>query len=126
MRGGEGPFSYIDMGGMFTVLKVRDEPERGRPRTGWFTHPAGTVAGPADRGADEGRRHRSVARVTVSKPSSPPAPTVSQSKRLSARKVPRRCVTKSPCSVLPTDPDTPPNSANSALAVPKSALRLPP
>ncbi|MBL8975053.1 MAG: multicopper oxidase domain-containing protein, partial [Myxococcales bacterium] len=26
MRGGPGPFSYIDMGGMFTVLKVRDDP----------------------------------------------------------------------------------------------------
>ncbi|WP_437876992.1 multicopper oxidase family protein [Sorangium sp. So ce513] len=46
MRGGAGPFSYIDMGGMFTVLKVRDEPDKADPN-GWYTHPAGTVAGPA-------------------------------------------------------------------------------
>jgi hypothetical protein len=49
MRGMPGPFSYIDMGGMFTVLKVRDNP---RTRTvagpadpaGWYQHPDGTVA----------------------------------------------------------------------------------
>ncbi|WP_434045385.1 MULTISPECIES: multicopper oxidase family protein [Sorangium] len=46
MRGGAGPFSYIDMGGMFTILKVRDEPDKADP-DGWYTHPAGTVAGPA-------------------------------------------------------------------------------
>lgn len=32
---------------MFTVLKVRDDPERADPR-GWFSHPAGGVAAPAD------------------------------------------------------------------------------
>ena len=47
MRGGEGPFSYIDMGGMFTVLKVRDAPERADPGA-WFQHPAGTVPTRAD------------------------------------------------------------------------------
>ncbi|MGK4007594.1 copper oxidase [Sorangium sp. So ce1036] len=46
MRGGPGPFSYIDMGGMFTVLKVREEPDKADPG-GWYTHPEGTVAGPA-------------------------------------------------------------------------------
>jgi len=46
MRGGEGPFSYIDMGGMFTILKVRDEPDKADPN-GWYKHPAGTVPGPA-------------------------------------------------------------------------------
>ncbi len=40
MKGGEGPFSYIDMGGMFTVLRVRDDPTE----TGWYVHPAGSVA----------------------------------------------------------------------------------
>ncbi len=55
MRGGQGPFSYIDMGGMFTVLKVRDDADAADP-DGWFTHPAGTVAGPAtaDRLAADG------------------------------------------------------------------------
>jgi manganese oxidase len=47
MRGARGPFSYIDMGGMFTILKVRDDPERADP-AGWYTHPAGTVAALAD------------------------------------------------------------------------------
>jgi len=46
MRGGEGPFSYIDMGGMFTILKVRDKPAEA-DRKGWYKHPEGTVAGPA-------------------------------------------------------------------------------
>jgi manganese oxidase len=47
MRGGPGPFGTIDMGGMFTVLKVRDDPDHADPN-GWYTHPAGTVAGLAD------------------------------------------------------------------------------
>jgi len=47
MRGGPGPFSYIDMGGMFTLLKVRDQP-RAEDATSWYAHPPGTVAGPAD------------------------------------------------------------------------------
>jgi len=47
MRGGDGPFGYIDMGGMFTVLKVRGTP-RPEDRDSWYQHPAGTVAGPAD------------------------------------------------------------------------------
>jgi FtsP/CotA-like multicopper oxidase with cupredoxin domain len=47
MRGGPGPFGYIDMGGMFTVLKVRDR-VRATDGATWYAHPAGTVAGPAD------------------------------------------------------------------------------
>jgi manganese oxidase len=47
MRGSPGPFGYIDMGGMFSVLKVRDEPDTADP-AGWYTHPAGSVAGLAD------------------------------------------------------------------------------
>jgi FtsP/CotA-like multicopper oxidase with cupredoxin domain len=43
MRGGVGPFSSIDMGGMFTVLKVRDNPDA-EDGSGWYQHPAGTVA----------------------------------------------------------------------------------
>lgn len=41
--GTEGPFGMIDMGGMFTVLKVRDHLEPGDD-AGWYKHPAGTVA----------------------------------------------------------------------------------
>lgn len=42
MRGGPGPFSTIDMGGMFTVLKVRDR-VAGADASGWYAHPAGTT-----------------------------------------------------------------------------------
>jgi hypothetical protein len=43
MVGAPGPFGYIDMGGMFTIVKVRkdittyDDP-------GWYKHPPGTVS----------------------------------------------------------------------------------
>jgi FtsP/CotA-like multicopper oxidase with cupredoxin domain len=49
MRGAIGPFGYIDMGGMFTVLKVRDDPASA-DAAGWYTHPSGTVA---SRASDE-------------------------------------------------------------------------
>jgi len=45
MLGGDGPFGLIDMGGMFTVLKVRKQ--IGDQDPGWYQHPAGTVAGKA-------------------------------------------------------------------------------
>jgi FtsP/CotA-like multicopper oxidase with cupredoxin domain len=47
MRGGPGPFGAIDMGGMFTILKVRDAPDTADP-AGWYAHPAGSVAALAD------------------------------------------------------------------------------
>ena len=53
MAGGVGPFGAVAMGGMFSILKVRerlasyDDP-------GWYEHPKGTVADTA--GADELRR----------------------------------------------------------------------
>jgi manganese oxidase len=43
MRGAAGPFSYIDMGGMFTVLKVREDADRTDPAS-WYQHPVGSVA----------------------------------------------------------------------------------
>jgi hypothetical protein len=46
MRGGRGPFGAIDMGGMFTVLKVR-EGIRTYEDPGWYDHPSETVASPA-------------------------------------------------------------------------------
>jgi hypothetical protein len=47
MRGSPGPAGTIDMGGMFTVLKVRDDTRTADAR-GWFTPPAGTRAAQAD------------------------------------------------------------------------------
>ncbi len=43
MLGGEGAFGMIDMGGMFTVVKVRDK-LTGDKDPGWYQHPKGTVA----------------------------------------------------------------------------------
>jgi hypothetical protein len=43
MRGARGPFDHIDMGGMFTILKVRDEIREGQD-AGWYDHPPGSVA----------------------------------------------------------------------------------
>lgn len=44
MMMGEGPFGPLEMGGMFTVLKVRDELESYDHDPGWYAHPEGTVA----------------------------------------------------------------------------------
>jgi FtsP/CotA-like multicopper oxidase with cupredoxin domain len=45
MMTGTGPFGPIGMGGMFTVVKVRDDTAPGDFRDpGWFAHPPGTVA----------------------------------------------------------------------------------
>lgn len=44
MVGAKGPFGYITMGGMFTLLKVRDKLDDPNRDPGWYQHPAGTVA----------------------------------------------------------------------------------
>ncbi|KMJ52789.1 copper oxidase [Vogesella sp. EB] len=45
MMTGQGPFGPLEMGGMFSVLKVRkDQPAGNYKDPGWFRHPAGTVA----------------------------------------------------------------------------------
>ena len=44
MKGGRGPFGTIDMGGMFTILKVRENVADFSRDPGWYEHPAGTVA----------------------------------------------------------------------------------
>jgi FtsP/CotA-like multicopper oxidase with cupredoxin domain len=46
MVGTRGPFGYITMGGMFTVLKVRDE-LASDGSAGTYAHPEGTLAQPA-------------------------------------------------------------------------------
>jgi len=43
MRGGAGPFGLIDMGGMFTIVKVRER-LTGDKDPGWYENPSGTVA----------------------------------------------------------------------------------
>jgi FtsP/CotA-like multicopper oxidase with cupredoxin domain len=45
MMTGTGPFGPIEMGGMFTVMKVREDLAPGDYRDpGWYKHPPGTVA----------------------------------------------------------------------------------
>lgn len=46
MVGLTGPFGFVTMSGMFTLLKVRDHLAAGE-QPGWFQHPSGTVASPA-------------------------------------------------------------------------------
>ena len=53
MMGGMGPFGTIDMGGMFTVVKVREKIE-GFKDPGDYAFPPGTVAAAAT--AEELRR----------------------------------------------------------------------
>jgi hypothetical protein len=47
MVGGPGQYDYITMGGMFTILKVRDELPADGSEPGWYQPPAGTLAEPA-------------------------------------------------------------------------------
>jgi len=45
MMTGKGPFGPIEMGGMFTVIKIREGLARNDYNDpGWYKHPAGTVA----------------------------------------------------------------------------------
>jgi hypothetical protein len=45
MMTGTGPFGPVGMGGMFSVVKVRDNIARGDYKDpGWYRHPAGTLA----------------------------------------------------------------------------------
>jgi len=53
MLGTHGPKGYIDMGGMFTILKVRER-VRGQEDPGWYQDEPGTVARAAT--VDELRR----------------------------------------------------------------------
>jgi FtsP/CotA-like multicopper oxidase with cupredoxin domain len=45
MMSGKGPFGVMEMGGMFTVVKIRDGLARNDYKDpGWYQHPKGTVA----------------------------------------------------------------------------------
>lgn len=44
MMAGTGPFGNIEMGGMFTIVKVRDDLKSYDEDPGWYRHPEGTVA----------------------------------------------------------------------------------
>ena len=60
MMMGRGPFGNIEMGGMFTMIKVRDRLPNGYADPGWYEHPKGTVAykvAAADLPPTEGHQH---------------------------------------------------------------------
>ncbi len=63
MVGGPGPFGYIDMGGMFTIVKVRPN-LTSYEDPGWYDNPPETIARPAT--ADELRRDGIAAAPTPS------------------------------------------------------------
>jgi len=45
MMTGQGPFGALEMGGMFTIVKVRDDQKPGDyTDPGWYRHPEGTVS----------------------------------------------------------------------------------
>ena len=45
MMTGAGPFGSVEMGGMFSMVKVRKDQKAGDYKDpGWYKHPAGTVA----------------------------------------------------------------------------------
>jgi FtsP/CotA-like multicopper oxidase with cupredoxin domain len=44
MMMGKGPFGNIEMGGMFTVVKVRNHLQSYDKDPGWYDHPKGTIA----------------------------------------------------------------------------------
>jgi len=78
MMTGSGPFGSAEMGGMFTLLKVRRDQKPGDYRDpGWFKHPAGTVARevpgaavpPPTRKAPSAKGDDSKTDATVRKPS---------------------------------------------------------
>jgi hypothetical protein len=68
MMGGPGPFDYIAMGGMFTVIKIR-EGITSYEDPGWYKHPEGTVASLAT--ADDLRRDEIKVRAVPSAPERP-------------------------------------------------------
>jgi len=41
---GKGPYGRLEMGGMFTVLKVRDDVAADYRDPGWYQPPPGTLA----------------------------------------------------------------------------------
>jgi hypothetical protein len=64
MLGAPGPFGHIDMGGMFTLLKVRNE-LNGYADPGWYAHPKGSVAEQAS--AEELKRDLGIDATPASK-----------------------------------------------------------
>ncbi len=78
MMTGEGPFGSVEMGGMFTVVKVRDDLVADDYRDpGWYAHPPGTVAKRVSTDSNFGnptRRRPTVARTAPAPAATPEMP----------------------------------------------------
>jgi FtsP/CotA-like multicopper oxidase with cupredoxin domain len=75
MMWGDGPFGNLEMGGMFTVLKVRDDLARGDySDPGWYSHPRGTVAHRVSSDPDFGSPPRRPGSAPSGEMSKPPPP----------------------------------------------------
>jgi FtsP/CotA-like multicopper oxidase with cupredoxin domain len=67
---GKGPFGNLEMGGMFTVVKVRDQLRRGDyTDPGWYTSPRGTLAHRVSDDANFGSPARQGPAMEVTPPS---------------------------------------------------------
>lgn len=74
MMAGAGQFGPIEMGGMFTVVKVRDDQPPGDYRDpGWYRYPKGSVAHRVSSDPDFGRPHRREPYGPTASPSEEPA-----------------------------------------------------
>lgn len=75
MMAGKGPFGNIGMGGMFTIIKVRDDLAPGDYRDpGWYAHPAGELARKVSDDPAFGEPvHRAISRPAASREDSPRA-----------------------------------------------------
>jgi hypothetical protein len=84
MMSGIGPFGNIEMGGMFTLVKVRDNLARGDYRDpGWYQHPPGTTAKRVSSDPDFGsppRRPGASDNGPMSQPPAQPMPEMDHSK----------------------------------------------
>lgn len=82
MMTGQGPFGSIEMGGMFTVVKVRDDLRAGDYRDpGWYRYPKGSVARRVSTDPDFGAppRRAPYATTEASPPAEPAAPPTDHS-----------------------------------------------
>lgn len=76
MMGGEGPFGSVEMGGMFSVVKVRKGQKAGDySNPGWFRHPPGTAAHELAAPAAKAPRARGTGSSAMP-PSGAPAPGI--------------------------------------------------
>jgi hypothetical protein len=72
MMTGEGPFGSVEMGGMFSVVKVRaDQQPNDYSNPGWFKHPKGTRAYQYKQKMKEPNRSRSAGRQSMPRASKP-------------------------------------------------------